>query len=505
MKQTQQYLICYYLPSLKYVAFCFLFLFFTRAGLAQSPKKYFKHGYYEQAFVEAAYKQNKKVKLKEKYTSIIYQSYDIIYLRHSEIIASPETDWESSYTRLIRMGNFRAKVKHPGVYNNLQDISMDSPILDALGEKFNESNQRSMAKADTLEAEGNFNLALLEYKTIKKRHLEAQPLSTLEKRLIILDFEGKINNCHQKIGDQYIKQAREELAKEEPHANTIIALVTAAKGHRPLSPDEEGLLHQGKLIKADSWIKEAYELMAAGTKQSMRSAFELINDVRYIRNLSPEEEKQSKHCEKLGTTNVLVKLSGNPPIHTTELLTGILNERKSSKWLAFYEDKKDGQKADFILEVSETEPNIQMGKLQKEITQNTKTVEYYEEVTDANGKVTKVKKTRQAVAVIAKLRRDKTAELKWTLSIKDLSDENPSGIEEHISEIIVTKESASFVSGDILAAPEKSDSGVDFNSQPFPTDPEIRKQIIEQYRDELWELIKKSQLQNQNINNQIKD
>ena len=35
---------------------------------AQSPKKYLKNGFYEQAFVEAVYKQNKKVKLKKKYT-----------------------------------------------------------------------------------------------------------------------------------------------------------------------------------------------------------------------------------------------------------------------------------------------------------------------------------------------------------------------------------------------------------------------------------------------------
>jgi hypothetical protein len=43
---------------------------FTLPAFSQSPKKLLENGYYEQAYVDAVYKQNKKVKLKSKFTDL---------------------------------------------------------------------------------------------------------------------------------------------------------------------------------------------------------------------------------------------------------------------------------------------------------------------------------------------------------------------------------------------------------------------------------------------------
>lgn len=70
----------------KIPAILFLLLF-VNLSYAQSPKKYYKNGYYEKAFTEATKKQNKKIKLKKKHAQIDW-SLSLKQIRNDKVIQS---------------------------------------------------------------------------------------------------------------------------------------------------------------------------------------------------------------------------------------------------------------------------------------------------------------------------------------------------------------------------------------------------------------------------------
>ncbi len=54
-----------------------------------------------------------------------------------------------------------------------------------------------------------------------------------------------------------------------------------------------------------------------------------------------------------------------------------------------------------------------------------------------------------------------------------------------------TNEYASLESGDILALPENIETGVDLDSQPFPTDKEMKNQVTQNYINSLIKTVNK--------------
>lgn len=457
---------------------------------AQSPKKLLENGYYEQAFVDAVYKQNKKVKLKPKFTDIIYASYDKIYAKQSEIITSAESNWQMAYNALIRTVRYRAKVKHPGVYENLKNMLYDSNLLDHLGSKFNQDNQRDLADAQQFEIQTKFDKAMKVYKGIEARHKQALEISTLKDRILIIDYEEKIKQTNRKIGDQYIKQATEMLGLATAESATkAIDLINLAKAYRPLSAEEEGLLDLAHIMRGNSWMQEAQNLMKSPTKKNARLAYELIEKVRKSRTLTPEEERLAEQAEDWGMTRILVKVKGTETVHSAEELSGFLNKSKRSKWIAFYHSNDESMAYDFEMVVTENKPTVTLGKRKKEIKQHTKTVEYWEDETDDQGNTTSVKKTRQAVAIVAEFSRTKTALLKWSVNVIDLTDGKVAFSESTESKIELTNQFAKLESGDVLAMPQDIETEVDLDSQPFPTNEEMLKQVKDLYLNDLNQTI----------------
>lgn len=474
-------------------------------SIAQSPKKYLKNGFYEQAFVEAVHKQNKRVKLKKKHTEVIYASYDIIYTKHSDFITSSDSDWQLSYNKFIRLTKFRAKVTHPGVYDNLKNVLNDQTSLGQLATKFNDGNQDDLAMAEHLENQGKFEKALVLYQLIEKRHIEAKPIKALADRLILIDYESKIQNANQKIGDKYILEATALLGEaSEQSAIAAIDLIELARTFRPLNFEEEDLLKLANLIKGASWMEEAKKLLDTPTKNNARLAFELIERVRTVQTLTPGEERLSETAKDWGMTRILVSVQGVVPINTKESVSGFLNKAKSSKWVSFYYAKDETKIFDFEMEITENQPTVALGKRKKKVTQNTKTVEFWEPETDDQGNTTNVKKTRLAIAVVATLSRTKTATLTWSIILKDLSDGKAAYSETTDTKVEITNESASFVSGDILALPENTETDVDLDSQPFPSDKDMLNQVKQQYLHELNQLVNSRQFHLHNINSEIR-
>jgi len=475
-----------------------LLLMFSTFSLAQSPKKLLENGFYEQAFVDAVYKQNKKVKLKSKFTDVIYKSYDLIYQKHGEFITSSETDWAVGYSKFIRVVKFRSKVKHPGVYDNLKNILYDKVMLDHLANKFNGENQKNLIQAAQFENKKQFDKALEVYQKIKKRHQEAEPITTLSDRISLVDFEEKITQTNQKIGDQYIEEASQVLTTTEESAVAAIKLIEQARTYRPLSLEEEELLKLANLVKSQSWLKQAEELLKSGTKKNARLAFELINKAGTIRTLSATEENLKERAKTEGTTSVLVQISGNSPVHNAKEIAGILNRYNKSKWLVFFDSKPTVQKIDFTLNVEESQPKVTLGDKKRKVTQETKTVEYYEEEIDDAGNSKQVKKTKQVTALVAVLSRTKFAELDWKYTLKDEQNGNVVITEINTTRVEKKNEYASLESGDILALPENIETKVDLDSQPFPTDDEMRKSVIDNYINELCKLMKSNQIESLN-------
>jgi len=392
-------------------------------GISQSPKKLLANGFHEQAFVNAVYKQNKKVKLKKKYTEVIYPSYDIIYSKNSEIIASTETTWQQSYNALILTSKYRAKVTHPGVYDKLTNILYDKANLDHIGTKFNDSNQKDLGTALTFESQGKFDKALEIYQVIEKRHQQATPITTLGDRLLIIDYEAKIDNVNQQIGDQYLVEATNLIgAGTVKSAKAAIKLIEKARTYRPLDMEEEALLELAHLIMSNSMMEDAKKLLKTPTKKNARLAFELIESVRKMRTLSPEEERLSEKARDWGTTRILVTIKGSDPVNSKESVSGFLNKSKDSKWVNFYNSNQASERYDFEMEITENQPKVILGKRRKEVSQHTKTVEVVETETDNQGNTTQVTKTKPVIAIVAVFSRTKSATLNWSIVLKDLSD-----------------------------------------------------------------------------------
>ena len=469
------------------------FSFFLSLSLqvsSQSPKKYLKNGFYEQAFVNAVYRQNKKVKLKKKHVEVINESYLIIYEKHNAIILSTDTEWQQSYDRLIRMVKFRAKVTHPGVYEKLDNMLYDKTSLENLAIKFNKENLEDLKVAESFESVNEYMKAFSLYKGISVRHDQAEPITTLTDRLVLIDYEAKIENVNQKIGDQYIVEATILLGgPSKQTAKAAIDLIEKARTHRPLSFEEEELLTLANLFLGDSWIIQAEKLIKTRTKKNARLAFELINRARDIRTLSTKEEMLLEKATELGMTRILLKVKGGKPINDAQSLSGILNKGKSSQWVAYYYTKDNSETIDFEMEITESQPTTLLSDIRKRVKQNTKKVEYWEEVTDTAGNITKVKKTRTAIAMVTIVSRTKSANLDWTIILKDLSDGKSIHSETRESKNEIIHEFVSLKSGDILALPENIESDVELDSQPFPSNEDMITQIKKKYLDELNTLV----------------
>lgn len=452
---------------------------------AQSPKKLLANGYYEQAFLKATKKQNKKVKLKKKYADVIDKSYDLIYEKGSDVISSGTHDWNSSYSTIVRVNSFRRSVKHPGVFENLKDILHDENILGNLIVKFDKENQRDLDKAVALEGEEKFLKARDVYNQIKARQNQAVQISTIKEKLSLIDTEDRIKYVNQRIGDQYIEQAEKLLFEgTKDNAHDAINLINKAKSHRPLDKDEEELLTLANLIIRDSWMQEAKVLLRTKTKRNGRLAYELINKTRSIKSLTTEEEMLLQHAHELGMTTVRLNMKGANGIHSSQTLSGILNKERSTPWVTYYAADTEVN-VDLEMEITENKPRVILGDVRKRLEQRTKQVEYYENETDANGNTVKVKKTKTVTAMVAILSRTKSAHINWSISLKDKSDGRVVYAENNASKIERTNEFASVESGDILALPENIESDVALDSQPFPTDEEMSNLVLQLYLKEL--------------------
>ncbi len=480
-----------------------IFILAGNSALAQSPKKYYKNGFYEKAFLGATKKQNKKVKLKEKHAEIIRNSYVKIYEKHGDQITSKETNWEQGYNTLIRLIGFRSKVKHPMIYDGLKNMLYDQTVLYALASKFNDENQKDLGNAAIAEGKEEFEKALKIYQNISVRHKQAEPITTLEERLSIVDFQSMIDATHIKIGDKCIAEASELLlVGNKSSAEKAIQLIRKAKMYRPLDSEEENLLTLANLIIGESWITEAEDLMKTPTKQNARMAHDLLNKARSKRTLTPEQEDLFKRCEDLGMTRVLVEVKGESPKFDSNAFSGHLNKKKPSRWLNYFVEKPDS-KIDYNLLVNEGKPVVTLGKVRRRVEERTKTVEYWEEVTDSEGNTSKVKKTKQVSAMVIILSRTKTAQMSWTAQLT-----NPVTGAKEYSEVRVTKkeithEFASLQSGDILALPENIETDVDLDSQPFPTDAEMINDIQGTYLSELTVFLKFQKDHMRNVNEVI--
>jgi hypothetical protein len=482
------------------------FLSLSLSVFSQSPKKYLKNGFYEQAFVEAAHKQNKKVKLKAKHADVIIASYPVIYEKHIEVIKSPQTTWLQSYNRFIRMTNFRARVKHPGVYDKLKNILYDEVVLDYLATKFNNSNLKDLNAAESFESTADYEKALDKYKEISTRHEQATPITTFADRLTIIDYEARLEKTNQKIGDQYILEAEELLERmSKQGAEAAIKLIEKARSHRPLDFEEEELLTLANLIISSSWISEAKKLIGTRTKKNARLAYELINRARSTRTLTAEEEKLFETAKSLGMTRIVVKVKGGKPIHDSQSLSGSLNRKKSSQWITYYDKNNGAETIDFEMEITESQPKVVLGDVRKKVTQNTKTVEYWVDETDVDGNTTRVRKTRLAIAMASIVSRTKTAHINWSIVLKDLSNSSAVYSESKESKVEYTNEFVSLASGDILALPENIESEVDLDSQPFPPNKDMINQVKSKYLGELNAYVNSSKDHLRNVNRTIKE
>lgn len=258
-------------------------------------------------------------------------------------------------------------------------------------------------------------------------------------------------------------------------------------------------MNLANLIIGESWIIEAQKLVNTRTKKNARLAFELINRARTVRTLTSEEEVLLETAKELGMTCILVKINGAKPIHDAQSLSGILNKKKSSQWVTYYSDD-DTDAIDFEMEITENEPKVVLGGIRKEVSQNTKTVEYWVEEKDASGKPVKVKKTRLAVAMVTKLSRTKTATTNWSITLKDISDGKSEYSDTKESKVEVTNEFVSLASGDILALPENIESDIELDSQPFPDDNEMINRVKKRYLNELNALINSRKDHMRNVN-----
>lgn len=452
---------------------------------AQSPKKLLANGYYEQAFLDASKKQNKKVKLKSKFTDVIYKSFDLIYEKGTDVISSGTHDWSTSYNTLVRVNNFRRSAKHPGVYPNLKDILHDQNILGNLIVKFDKENQRDLNKAVALEGEGKFLKARDVYNQIKTRQEQAVQITTIKEDLSLIDTEERIKYVNQRIGDQYIEEAEKLLFEgTKDNAREAINLINKAKSHRPLDKDEEELLTLANLIIRDSWMQEAKVLLNTKTKRNGRLAYELINKTRSIKSLTTEEEMLLQHAQELGMTTVRVNMKGNNGIHSSQTLSGILNKERSTPWITYYASDSDLD-VDLEMDITENKPRVILGDVRRRIEQRTKQVEYYENETDANGNTVKVKKTKNVTAMVAILSRTKSAHINWAISLTDKANGSVVYAENKESKIERINEFASVESGDIMALPENIESDVALDSQPFPTDEEMSDLVQQLYLKEL--------------------
>jgi len=492
--------------NLKAIFAITLFMSLSLSAYSQSPKKYLKNGYYEKAFVDAAHKQNKKVKLKKKHVEVINDSYKTIYEKHSAVITSSETDWQQSFNAFIRLSAFRAKVRHPGVYDKLENVLIDKTALDHVAKKFNDSNLSDLEVAASFESVGKHNKALELYEGMAARHEQVKTVPTLKDRLILIDCESKIDMANQKIGDQYIREAREILeGASKKGAESAIKLIEKARRHRPLDIEEEELLTLANLVIGESWILEAEKLINTRTKKNARLAFELINRTRTVRVLTAEEERLLETAKSLGTTRVLLNVKGKDPINDSKSLSGILNREKSTQWINYYFEKNAGEAIDFEMEITENQAKVKLGDIRKRVTQNTKTVEYWVEEKDSLGNVTKVKKTRLAVAMVTILSRTKTADVNWSIVLKDVADGKAVHSETKLTKHELTHEFVSLNSGDILALPENIESDIELDSQPFPTDKDMLNQVEKLYLHELNSLVNNRKDHLRNVNRIIEE
>lgn len=467
-----------------------LSVFISFSVKAQSPKKYLKNGFYEQAFVEATYRQNKRVKLKKKHAEVIYQSYEEIYKRHASYILSSETSWEESALKFVRMTKFLAKVKHPMVFENLKNITYDSPILEVLANKFNASNNIDQELASQSMQQGNYTQALTHYEWIGERFLCILPYSTLVKRVQSIDYQGQIDYIHQLIGDDYVTEARILLeSSNSSDAKQAIYFLNEASRHRMLTSEEENLFRLADLIIGQSWMEEAKNLMKSPTKLNAQLAHALIEKVKKLRVITMEEEQLMNQAYEKGMTNVLVIVKGGGSAH----MSGQLNRSKSNKWVTYYYQKQSDIRFDYEITMEQNSPKVQLGTIQKEVHQSSKNVIYWEEEMDENGNVIKVKKERLAVGIFAILTRDKTASITWSVAIKDLKNGKVTISEKRTSNITYSNKYASLVSGDILAAPENIETEIHLDSQPFPSDKQMKMEVNGLFLQEMIQIINKAQ------------
>lgn len=490
----------------KIILSVFLFSSFSNTSSAQSPKKLLKNGFYERAYSKAVYKQNKKIKLKKKHVNVITDSYEIIYKKQNELILSSETNWQQSYSAFIRLVKLRMKVTHPGVDDKLKNVLFEPASLDVLAAKTDGINQKELESAQQLESKSNYLEALGLLEAINLRQKELLSYSSLYDRLSPIDCAQKMTEINKKIGNDYIRQAKVLLDQgSKPQALSAIDLIKKADGYRPLDFEEKELLKLADLIIGASWITEAQKLMQTKTKRNARLAFELITRASAVRVLTTEEEKLKEAAKDLGTTRVQVNVKGENTINNSQSLSGSLNKGKQSPWIAFYHTHNPSVKIDYVLEVSETQPNVVLGALRKKITQESKKIDYYEEETDSTGKTKKVKKTRTAIAMVAYLSRTKTAQLKWSIHLNDIRDGKAEYSEIRTTTVEHKNEYVSLESGDILALPDNIETGVDLDSQPFPTDKEMLSQVTQKYLSELNLFINSKKDHMRNISNPIED
>ena len=119
--------------------------------------------------------KSEKIIGKKKYTSVIYKSYDLIYEKGHNTIASADFGWQQSYEHLIRVISFRSKMKHPGVNTNLKNILYDDNALSNLIVKFNQENKRDLDLATSFESDEKYIRALDIYHQINVRQDPDRP------------------------------------------------------------------------------------------------------------------------------------------------------------------------------------------------------------------------------------------------------------------------------------------------------------------------------------------
>lgn len=452
----------------------------------QSAKKYFKNGFYEEAFYKSVKKQNRKVKLKPKWATIIQQSYDSIYVNHSSLIQSYDLDWERSYQNYIRLSRFKEQVNHPKVYERLKSLEYDRVINEAMAEKFNVENQSDIDMASGVEVQGDFHQALNYYQQIGRRHKQVETIGTLNNRLIFYDYQAFIDEANQNIGDDLIKEAMDLMEKStEQRANQALRLIEQARQYRPLSFEEEELIKLVQLMKGDSWMTEAKKLIATRTKPNARLAFELIRKTNQIRPLTSEEQSLLERAKTTGTTNVLVKSAQPKGIHSSEAIAGHLNQSNQSIWVNYHSNQQSGVKYDYEVELQSSNPKVALGKVDKKVSQSTRTVEYYEDEINAQGQTVKVKKTRLAIGMVAVLSQTKSAEIKWKLIVRSSTNVQPISSVQKTSRIEYVNQFASLVSGDVLSLPENIETDVKLESQPFPSNNELSAQVKSLFLNDL--------------------